>query len=468
MSIMETIMKRQFQINKLIVLKLEEGVTNIYLNGEKFIQCKFLITDIPITELEHVHNSKSIDELFGNQNLDLEYDKVKYKIAPEVEFWAHCSNLQAWAESGYDTRLLLSNLSFPLLKKLAQLGDIHAKRVLKEEVAKRISTGYNPVIQFLVMESYTELLNIEELEIAIKDLKEFNLYRCNLKKIPDFILKGKKLQNLILSENRIEQLDERLGKLKFLTKLYLNDNHIEYLPTTIGNLINLKELNLRRNKLKFLPESLYNLSNLKKLDLSVNRFKKFPENVCNIISLENLNLSKNQIKIIPHSIVSLINLKCLTLNQNKLNRLPDNIGMLDSLVWLLIDGNNLKELPETIKNLKSLKYLYIDGNNLEEIPNFLGDIKLLKELRVDNILTDLINRDLKEKLNKRNVNLTVVKNKTIIRQWTAPNKYNSKNPYRIILFSDNTWTCTCPHQKFKMFLKLKTDCEHITDLKKNN
>jgi hypothetical protein len=44
-------------------------------------------------------------------------------IPPEIRFWAHCSNLETWGENNYDTRLIHSNLAFPLLKKLTEAGD---------------------------------------------------------------------------------------------------------------------------------------------------------------------------------------------------------------------------------------------------------------------------------------------------------------------------------------------------------
>ena len=50
-------------------------------------------------------------------------------ITPEQEFWGHRSNIQAWVECEYDTRLLHSNLSFPLLKALSDAGDPKAKAI---------------------------------------------------------------------------------------------------------------------------------------------------------------------------------------------------------------------------------------------------------------------------------------------------------------------------------------------------
>jgi tetratricopeptide (TPR) repeat protein len=90
-------------------------------------------------------------------------------IPHEVEFWGHCSNLQAWAENHYDTRLLHRNLAFPLLKALAKGGDRKAKIRFKEEIAKRLSSGIKSVILYLFEGGYLKYLSLEELECVLED-----------------------------------------------------------------------------------------------------------------------------------------------------------------------------------------------------------------------------------------------------------------------------------------------------------
>ena len=76
---------------------------------------------------------ESIDEAAKKLNHSLENDINEYTIPPEVEFWGHSSNLQTWYEYGYDLRLLHSNLAFPLLQKLTDIGDPLAKKVLEKK-----------------------------------------------------------------------------------------------------------------------------------------------------------------------------------------------------------------------------------------------------------------------------------------------------------------------------------------------
>ncbi|MFX0012812.1 MAG: hypothetical protein ACFE9R_21045 [Candidatus Hermodarchaeota archaeon] len=109
----------EFKINQYLTLKLEGNRTNIYVNEELFQQCKFLLLEIPIEKISSFDEIESIDE--ASEKLDRSLEQPREgspRIPPETEFWGHCSNMQVWAENDYDTRLLHSNLAFPLLEKL--------------------------------------------------------------------------------------------------------------------------------------------------------------------------------------------------------------------------------------------------------------------------------------------------------------------------------------------------------------
>ncbi len=118
---------KEFKVNKHITLKLDhKGRTILYVDNEKFRQCHYLLIKI---SLDSLNNSKSeinsIDDLEENPNYSLEFsqDSDGGSIPPDAEFWGHSSNLQAWCELNYDTRILHRNLAFPLLKRLTEIGD---------------------------------------------------------------------------------------------------------------------------------------------------------------------------------------------------------------------------------------------------------------------------------------------------------------------------------------------------------
>ncbi len=155
---------KKFRVSENISLALENGETIIYLNGERFIQCKKLLLNVPLNNTQIIENVTSID--IAAENLGWTGDRqkgVEYRLTSDIEFWGHCSNIQAWYENNYDTNLLHSNLAFPLLKKLYELGDMEARRYFKEEIFKRLESGYAPVIYYLCEENYINYLTDDDL-----------------------------------------------------------------------------------------------------------------------------------------------------------------------------------------------------------------------------------------------------------------------------------------------------------------
>ncbi len=165
----------EFNVNEYITLRLTKKETFIYVMGERFLQCKYLLLNIPAEEVDTFDELISIDEAaeFLDNSLERELDiqppldRIN-KLSPETEFWGHCSNLQVWAERNYDSRLLHRNIGFPLLKKLTDIGDPLAKKVFKEEIAKRIESGFKPTITFLVEEGYLDYLSTDYIIYIMK------------------------------------------------------------------------------------------------------------------------------------------------------------------------------------------------------------------------------------------------------------------------------------------------------------
>ena len=67
-----------------------------------------------------------------------------------------------WYEEDYNTNIIHSNLAFPLLKKLTEVGDSNAKKVFKEEIARKLSSKTESTIKFLLEEEYYKFLTPEE------------------------------------------------------------------------------------------------------------------------------------------------------------------------------------------------------------------------------------------------------------------------------------------------------------------
>ena len=188
---------KYFKINDHLSLRLENGKSNIYVGGKLFNQCKYLLLNIPKNNLSEFKKIESIDEAAIKLNKKME---TNHKIIPpETEFWGHCSNLQAWSEGNYDTRMLHSNIAFPLLRELVKEGDVLARKVFKQEVAKRLESGYPSVVLYLIEEDYLNCLSHEELDVVLGSPRFLKyLLKWFSSKIPEDLTKRimEKLNNL--------------------------------------------------------------------------------------------------------------------------------------------------------------------------------------------------------------------------------------------------------------------------------
>jgi len=81
-----------FEVNKYISLKLIQDETLIFVDGERFDQCRYVLLVDPLRN-EDQEEIGSIDEAQAMYNNDLENEisPEQLGISHEQEFWAHCS-----------------------------------------------------------------------------------------------------------------------------------------------------------------------------------------------------------------------------------------------------------------------------------------------------------------------------------------------------------------------------------------
>lgn len=391
----------EFHINQYLSVCLKREETMIYVAGQPFMQCKFLLLNIPITEVSTFDDIESIDEVAEKIDETTEKKFRKFDIPPDVEFWGHCSNLQVWYEHGYDTRLIHSNLAFPLLQKLTEVGDPLAKKVFKAEIINRYENGTERTRDYLAAEGFLQnfssderlnLLLVSENSIALTGLAEdlwpdMDRYAISLRLIGE---DRAKVENRIVIE--LDLWDLELTKfpkivldLKDLKVLSLANNHIKEIPEEINKLRSLRELWLDGNEITHIPDSIFEITSLEKLGLGGNKIRTLPENIGDLLNLKVLRLGSTQIKELPESFYKLESLEDLSLSYNRLVSLPDLLCKLESLKWLSLSNNNLNELPECIKNLKSLEYLDVTGNPLVKNPETVEKLKKLKIKKIEGI-----------------------------------------------------------------------------------
>ena len=254
---------KEFAVNEFLTVKLVGWDITIYVNGESFMLCKRLLISFPIDRIHDTDELDSIDEaaekLGWNGDDQMYNNGIVYNISTETEFWGHCSNLQAWHEHNYDTRLLRSNIAFRLLKKLAEVGDPQAKKVFKEEIAKRLESGYPPVVEYLAKEGYTRFLNSEELFFTVLVPEEAEI----LLEIESHLFEQHK-ENIEL----VGELDLHLApcftvKNRHVNGMYLFGCGLNSLPDSIGDLSYLENLDISFNGLNLSKEMLAKLRDIK-------------------------------------------------------------------------------------------------------------------------------------------------------------------------------------------------------------
>lgn len=377
---------RKFIVNEYITLKLEGSNTIIYVNGERFNQCKYLFISLPHRLRRQIN---SIDQAVDYYSNDLEENSVEdYGLTVEQIFWGHSSNLQAWAENDYDTRLLHSNLAFPLLKRLTEVGDIKAKKIFKTEIVKRFKEGDRKLKLFLDEEGFLEPFSQEEYynlhlkkkhqkilsQIALEYGKTFlqmfsprsfdNREIVNLSfynKIPKSV---RKLKNTLLSlrlAGRIKELPDWLGGLTKLRNLCIHAKYLRTLPDFFGNFKFLNSLSIRNCSIREIPNSLGLLTNLQKLHINNANLSEVPKFIGNLGNLEELNLYGNQIKEVPEILGSLKNLKILNLGDNKISKFPTFIQKLKKLETISFAENPIN-IPSWLEkfSLMGQKIFYIN------------------------------------------------------------------------------------------------------------
>ncbi len=155
---------KEIKINDYITVKIVKNKVHVFVLNEIFRQCKHVLINISIRKMKEYDTINSIDDVIEN------YGEGDINITLEDLLLGHSSNLIAWYEHGYDTRLIHSNLGFPLLKKLSEVGDPLAIKVFKEEIAKRLLSGNWSTLTFLVEGGYIDYLSREELESILDDL----------------------------------------------------------------------------------------------------------------------------------------------------------------------------------------------------------------------------------------------------------------------------------------------------------
>ncbi|GAB1394867.1 hypothetical protein MASR1M60_30310 [Rhodocyclaceae bacterium] len=173
---------------------------------------------------------------------------------------------------------------------------------------------------------------------------------------------------LDLYRSNVRELPEAIGCMKSLEWINLNFNPVERLPESIGELARLESLQLSEAKLEHLPESLGKLKRLSFLRIEDSGLTALPESIGNLSALNDLRLSGNRITRLPTSMTRLTGLQYVDLSGNPLGDLPEFIGEWGELQYLNVRNTELTRLPDCIGKLKQLRRLDCDPDRIANVP----------------------------------------------------------------------------------------------------
>ncbi len=170
--------KLEYKVNDHISLKLFKEKTIIYIFNKVFLTCQRLVLNIPVENMNTYDHYTSIDQIVENSEI-LPIQKANINISSGEEFWAHCSNIQAWVEHDYSTQILAYEISFGILNKLSKNGVKKAQMIFKEEIIKRLKISPRDIkpstIVYFLEEGYISILSQEEIFYGLLDLNEASI-----------------------------------------------------------------------------------------------------------------------------------------------------------------------------------------------------------------------------------------------------------------------------------------------------
>lgn len=209
---MSQVSKYRFVVSDLIDVVYDQSARKVFVDvaGKHVQQCMFLVATIsrssPVNSIDELAQDPRARSMEGHSMLP-----------PEEELLGHASNIQAWYENDYDTRLLHSNIAFPLLKTLAKHGDAKATRVLEAEVDERAINGttmtrtviLDTAPQYLTKKGWAAYANEKNIDLRIRAVKDPNIDSESLElfvKDPNLTIRISLASNKKATDEMLEEL----------------------------------------------------------------------------------------------------------------------------------------------------------------------------------------------------------------------------------------------------------------------
>ncbi len=205
---------------------------------------------------------------------------------------------------------------------------------------------------------------------------QLNLWKKRLEVVPDWVWERTEVESLVLADNGLSSVSDRIGRLRRLRMLDLGHNQLTCVPDALADLDGLTDfLYLHDNRLTSLPASLSRMTKLRYLNVSENEFDALPECICAMGSLIELRATDNRLASLPDSIGQLTRLRELHLRNNQLTLLPESMATLTELRQIDVRGNPLMKLPTALAGLPRLEKLDLRWVETLAPPDWLGSLE---------------------------------------------------------------------------------------------
>jgi Leucine-rich repeat (LRR) protein len=236
----------------------------------------------------------------------------------------------------------------------------------------------------------------------------------HLERVPMKICRTETVENLILSNNIIQEIPTCLSELPSLKQIDLSYNKVRSLH--LEKIKKLKYLFIHHNKIRRIRKTAFSYGgNFQELDISYNRIKSIDQHALQgLHNLRIVNLSFNEIemldfflpkkieiielsdnnitKVLATIITPLKILQHLNLADNKIEKLDHYIFLKNKELLVLKLSNNILKRVDFVMPQK-IEEIYLDGNQIEVLSNdVFQNVKNLKKLILSNNKIKKINK----------------------------------------------------------------------------
>lgn len=167
------------------------------------------------------------------------------------------------------------------------------------------------------------------------------------------------LEVLNLTNNRLSELPQDLGRLRRLRILFCSANEFTELPAVLGECENLRMIGFKSNRIEAVPESAFPPS-LRWLILTDNRIRRLPASIGRCGALQKLMLAGNHLEDLPEEMAACTILELVRLAANRFQSLPAWLLSLPRLSWLAVSGNPCSSAPPESIGMTAIDWADID------------------------------------------------------------------------------------------------------------